>query len=77
MLFGPPNTGKSSIFNLLCQEERAITSAVKGTTTDKNIHHLDLLGVKISITDTAGVRNGKNVVEKIGVRKTKKTLKRI
>ena len=74
VLFGPPNTGKSSIFNLLCQEERAITSAVKGTTTDKNIHNLDLFGVKISITDTAGIRNAKNTVEKIGVRKTKKTL---
>ena len=72
VLFGPPNTGKSSIFNLLCQEERAITSAVKGTTTDKNIHNLDLFGVKISITDTAGIRNAKNTVEKIGVRKTKK-----
>ena len=75
VLFGPPNTGKSSIFNLLCQEERAITSAVKGTTTDKNIHNLDLFGVKISITDTAGIRNSKNIVEKIGVRKTIKTLK--
>ena len=77
MLFGPPNTGKSSIFNLLCQEERAITSAVKGTTTDKNIHNLDLFGVKISITDTAGIRNAKNTVEKIGVRKTKKISQRI
>ena len=70
----PQILGKSSIFNLLCQEERAITSAVKGTTTDKNIHNLDLFGVKISITDTAGLEMLKTQSRKLELEKQKKTL---
>ena len=74
VIFGPPNSGKSSLYNLLCQENKAITSSIKGTTRDKNTTQLEIFGLKSSITDTAGLRKAKNLVEKKGIRKTLKIL---
>ncbi len=70
IIFGPPNGGKSSFYNLLCQENKAITSSVKGTTRDKNTSYLEIFGFKTTITDTAGLRKAKNLIEKQGVKKT-------
>jgi len=70
VIFGPPNSGKSSFYNLLCQENKAITSSIKGTTRDKNTTQLQVFGLKVTITDTAGLRKAKNLIEKKGVMKT-------
>ncbi len=70
IIFGPPNSGKSSFYNLLCQDNKAITSSIKGTTRDKNTTQLEILGLKASITDTAGLRKANNLIEKKGVKKT-------
>ncbi len=70
IIFGPPNSGKSSFYNLLCQENKAITSSIKGTTRDKNTTQLEIFGQKTTITDTAGLRKTKNLIEKKGVKKT-------
>ena len=70
IIFGPPNSGKSSFYNLLCQENKAITSSLKGTTRDKNTSQLEILGLKTTITDTAGLRKTNNYIEKKGVKKT-------
>ena len=70
IIFGPPNSGKSSFYNLLCQENKAITSSIKGTTRDKNTTQLEIFGQKAAITDTAGLRKTKNLIEKKGVKKT-------
>ena len=70
IIFGPPNSGKSSFYNLLCQENRAITSSIKGTTRDRNTTQLEIFGQKATITDTAGLRKTNNLIEKKGVNKT-------
>ena len=70
ILFGPPNSGKSSFYNLLCQDNKAITSSIKGTTRDKNTAQLEIFGLKASITDTAGLRKANNLIERKGVKKT-------
>tara|TARA_Y100000589_G_scaffold254170_1_gene242967 strand:+ start:56 stop:1447 length:1392 start_codon:yes stop_codon:yes gene_type:complete len=74
VIFGPPNSGKSSFYNLLCQENKAITSSIKGTTRDKNTTQLEIFGLKSTVTDTAGLRKAKNLIEKKGVKKTLKIL---
>tara|TARA_Y100000591_G_C21781983_1_gene671619 strand:- start:16 stop:1404 length:1389 start_codon:yes stop_codon:yes gene_type:complete len=74
VIFGPPNSGKSSLYNLLCQENKAITSSIKGTTRDKNTTQLEIFGLKSTIIDTAGLRKAKNVIEKKGVKKTLKII---
>ena len=76
LIFGPPNSGKSSLFNYLSREERAITSDKLGTTTDHNSNVLEISGIRTIITDTAGLRNAKREVEKIGVEKTKKAIEK-
>tara|TARA_B100000035_G_C20988210_1_gene548881 strand:+ start:58 stop:1446 length:1389 start_codon:yes stop_codon:yes gene_type:complete len=74
VIFGPPNSGKSSFYNLLCQDNKAITSSIKGTTRDKNTTQLEILGLKTTITDTAGLRKANNLIEKKGVKQTLQTL---
>ena len=70
LIFGPPNAGKSSLFNLLCGHERAIVSDLEGTTRDQISAHINILNNKAVLTDSAGIRTSKNKVEKIGVEKT-------
>ena len=66
-LIGPPNAGKSSLFNALCERERVIVSHHPGTTRDTVEETITVSGQKITLIDTAGIRKGKNSVEKIGV----------
>jgi tRNA modification GTPase len=58
VLAGPPNVGKSSLLNRLAQREAAIVSATPGTTRDVIEVHLDLAGVPVTVSDTAGLRRG-------------------
>ncbi len=64
---GPPNVGKSSLINVVAGEERAIVTAVPGTTRDHIEVPLSLGGVPILLTDTAGLRDSADDVEAIGV----------
>jgi tRNA modification GTPase len=68
-IIGPPNSGKSSLMNLLAKREVAIVSDIAGTTRDTIEVHLDLHGFPIILTDTAGIREASDEIEKIGVRK--------
>ncbi len=69
---GKPNVGKSSIFNALLNMERAIVTEVAGTTRDVLTETLDL-GVAVTLTDTAGIRDAADKVEKIGVEYSKQS----
>ena len=70
VIFGPPNSGKSSFYNLLCQENKAITSSIKELLEIKNTTNLKSLVFKATITDTAGLRKASDLIEKQGVKKT-------
>jgi tRNA modification GTPase len=64
---GPPNAGKSSLFNLLCGDEAAIVTSIPGTTRDIISRVVDLDGVPVTFLDTAGLRLAQDEVEAIGV----------
>jgi tRNA modification GTPase len=67
VLAGPPNAGKSSLFNALLNSEKAIVTPVAGTTRDLIEAAVDLEGMKLVLVDTAGVRETGDEVERIGV----------
>lgn len=68
-IIGRPNAGKSSLLNLLLDEERAIVTEIEGTTRDTIEEFISLGGVPFKIIDTAGIRETDDTVEKIGVQK--------
>ena len=68
-IIGRPNAGKSSLLNLLLNEERAIVTEIEGTTRDTIEEFISLDGVPFKIIDTAGIRDTQDLVEKIGVKK--------
>lgn len=69
-IIGKPNTGKSSLLNLLLKEERAIVSEIEGTTRDTIEEYISINGIPLKIIDTAGIRNTNDKIEKIGVEKS-------
>jgi tRNA modification GTPase len=74
VLAGLPNSGKSSLFNYLLSENRAIVSSVAGTTRDYLTETIVIEGVKYKLIDTAGIRESEDLIEAEGIRRTKKKL---
>ena len=73
-IIGRPNVGKSSLLNNLLEEDKAIVTDIEGTTRDIVEGTINLNGIIINITDTAGIRETNNIVEKIGVEKSKEII---
>lgn len=69
-IVGKPNVGKSSILNLLLNEDRAIVSAIEGTTRDIIEENINIEGIPLKIIDTAGIRETNDEIEKIGIKKS-------
>ena len=69
-LIGPPNVGKSSIFNKLLYEDRALVDREPGTTRDYLSKEIVINGFNIEIFDTAGIRNSNNNIEALGIQKS-------
>lgn len=70
VILGKPNVGKSSLLNVLLDEDKAIVTDVKGTTRDIVEGTVIISGIKFNLIDTAGVRESDDVVEKIGIEKS-------
>ena len=71
VIIGKPNVGKSSLLNWFLEEERAIVTDVAGTTRDTVEEYVNIEGIAMKIVDTAGIRQTGDIVEKIGVEKSK------
>ncbi|MFN0065122.1 MAG: tRNA uridine-5-carboxymethylaminomethyl(34) synthesis GTPase MnmE [Chlamydiales bacterium] len=73
-IIGAPNAGKSSLMNALLRKERAIVTEIAGTTRDLIQEEMMMGGVTIHLTDTAGIRETDEVIEKEGIRRSRKMM---
>ena len=71
---GKPNVGKSSLLNIMTGKEKSIVTHIPGTTRDVIEETINLDGIPVIFKDTAGIRNSKNIIEKLGVKKSREEI---
>ena len=74
-IIGKPNAGKSSLLNAILKEDRAIVTEIEGTTRDTIEEFVNINGIPLKLVDTAGIRDAKDEVEKIGISKSREIAK--
>lgn len=74
VIIGKPNVGKSSLLNALLEKDKAIVTDIAGTTRDLVEGHVNLKNIALHLIDTAGIRESDDVVERIGIEKSKEAL---
>ncbi len=75
-IIGPPNAGKSTLLNNLLNEDKAIVTAIAGTTRDVIEDTMIINGIKFRFIDTAGIRHTQDLVESIGIERSKEAMKK-
>ena len=73
-IVGRPNAGKSSLFNRLVERDRAIVTATPGTTRDLVTERISIGGIPIELVDTAGLREGREEIEQLGIARSRQAL---
>ncbi|MFP4187426.1 MAG: tRNA uridine-5-carboxymethylaminomethyl(34) synthesis GTPase MnmE, partial [Acholeplasmataceae bacterium] len=74
VIVGRPNVGKSSLLNALLEEDKAIVTDIAGTTRDTIEAYINIQGVTLKLVDTAGIRDSADVIERMGVMRSKRAL---